>query len=136
MKKTKPPTAPWAPQHKWLPTAPGVCSRCVFTAVCVIFGWVKCRARIPSMGHHTWPYVTSLSLNSAIRTLFKIMLKCTSFSQEFYFMHSQGIKFNLLNYYNLMPFYCFYLTIFRCFVLNYFIHNKLHFLPFIFVECW
>ncbi len=34
---TKPPTAPWAPQHKWLPTAPGVCSRfvCVFTAVCV-----------------------------------------------------------------------------------------------------
>ncbi len=22
-------------QYKWLPTAPGVCSRCVFTAVCV-----------------------------------------------------------------------------------------------------
>ncbi len=36
---------------------------CVFTAVCVHFGWVKCRARIPSMGHHTWPYVTSLSLS-------------------------------------------------------------------------
>ncbi len=33
---------------------------CVFTAVCVHFGWVICRARIPSMGHHTWPYVTSL----------------------------------------------------------------------------
>ncbi len=31
-----------------------VCSRCV----CVHFGWVKCRAQIPSMGHHTWPYVT------------------------------------------------------------------------------
>ncbi len=45
-------------------TAPGVCSRCVcmcgFTAVCVQFGWDKCRAQIPSMGHHTWPYVTSL----------------------------------------------------------------------------
>ncbi len=58
---TEPPTAP---QHKWLPTAPGVCSWCVcvFTAVCVHFGWVKCRAQIPSMGHHTWPYVSSLSL--------------------------------------------------------------------------
>ncbi len=26
---TEPPTAPRAPQHKWLPTATGVCSRCV-----------------------------------------------------------------------------------------------------------
>ncbi len=34
---------------------------CVFTAVCVHFGWVNCRAQILSMGHHTWPYVTSLS---------------------------------------------------------------------------
>ncbi len=32
---------------------------CVFTAVCVHLGWVKCRAQIPSMGHHTWPYVTN-----------------------------------------------------------------------------
>ncbi len=31
---------------------------CVFTAVCVHLGWVKCRAHIMSMGHHTWPYVT------------------------------------------------------------------------------
>ncbi len=40
---TEPPTAPRAPQHKWLPTAPGVCSQCVcvFTAVCVHFGWVN-----------------------------------------------------------------------------------------------
>ncbi len=47
--------------------APGVCSQCVcvFTAVCVHLGWVKCRAQIPSMGHHTWPYVTSLSLSIA-----------------------------------------------------------------------
>ena len=49
--------------------APGVCSRCVcvcvcvFTAVCVHFGWVKCRARILNMCHHTWLYVTSLSLS-------------------------------------------------------------------------
>ncbi len=41
-----------------------VCSRCVCVhcCVCVHFGWVKCRAQIPSMGHHTWSYVTSLSL--------------------------------------------------------------------------
>ncbi len=53
------PTAPRAPQHKWLPTALGMSVVCVFTAVCVHFGWVNCRARITSMGHHTWPYVTS-----------------------------------------------------------------------------
>ncbi len=56
---TKPPIAPRAPQH-WLPTAPGgVHSVCLF--VCVHFsqlcvcalGWVKRRARVPSMGHHT-----------------------------------------------------------------------------------
>ncbi len=38
---TEPPTAPRAPQHKWLPTAPGVLTVCVFTAVCVYFGWVN-----------------------------------------------------------------------------------------------
>ncbi len=39
----------------------GVCV-CSLLCVCAI-GWVKCRAQIPSMGHHhTWPYVTSLSL--------------------------------------------------------------------------
>ncbi len=36
---TEPPTDPRAPQHKWLPIAPGVCSWCVcvcvFIAVCV-----------------------------------------------------------------------------------------------------
>ncbi len=50
---TKPPTAPRAPQHKWLPTAPDVCSQCVcvFTAVCVHFVLVKCRAQIRSMGN-------------------------------------------------------------------------------------
>ncbi len=28
---------------------------CVFTAVCVNLGWIKCRAQILSMGHRTWP---------------------------------------------------------------------------------
>ncbi len=32
---------------------------CVFTTVCVHFGWVKCRAQTPSMDHYTWSYVTS-----------------------------------------------------------------------------
>ncbi len=48
----------------WLPvpTAPGVCSRCVCVHYCVCaLGWVKCRAQIPSMGHHTWPHVTSIT---------------------------------------------------------------------------
>ncbi len=35
---------------------------CVCSLLCVHVGWVKCRAQIPSMSHHTWPYVTSLSL--------------------------------------------------------------------------
>ncbi len=47
-------------QYKWLPTAPGVCSRCVCVCVCVCvhccvcvhFGWVKCRAQIPSMSRY------------------------------------------------------------------------------------
>ncbi len=39
----------------WLPTAPGVWVRAL--------GWAKFRAQIPSMGHHTWPQFTSLSLN-------------------------------------------------------------------------
>ncbi len=40
---TEPPTAPRAPQHKWVCNH-GVC-------VCTLMG--KFRARIPSMGHHT-----------------------------------------------------------------------------------
>ncbi len=39
---TEPPTAPWAPQHKWLPTAPGVCSQCLCVHCCVCaLGWVN-----------------------------------------------------------------------------------------------
>ncbi len=43
-------------QYKWLPTAPCVCvftvCVCVCVCVCVHFGWVKCRAQIPSMSRH------------------------------------------------------------------------------------
>ncbi len=39
---------------------------CVFTAVCVHFGWINCRAQILSMGNHTWPHVTSLSLSLSL----------------------------------------------------------------------
>ncbi len=31
------------------------CSVCVCVCVCML-GWMKCRAQIPSMGHHTWPH--------------------------------------------------------------------------------
>ncbi len=61
---------PWA-RHRTPSCSPGAgamaahCSRCVFT-VCVFtthccvcaLGWVKCRAPISSMGHHTWQYIT------------------------------------------------------------------------------
>ncbi len=33
-------------------------SVCVFTAVCVHFGWVECRPQIPSMGHLAVCHVT------------------------------------------------------------------------------
>ncbi len=47
---SKAPNPQLLPGRHWLPTAPGVCA----------LGWVKCRAQIPSMGHHTWPHTTSL----------------------------------------------------------------------------
>ncbi len=61
---TEPLTAPRAPQQA------AHCSGCVFTVCvcvhcCVCALWKgKCRARIPSVGQHTWPYVTPLSLVS------------------------------------------------------------------------
>ncbi len=51
-------------------TAPCVCvcvcvracvHACVRACVCAHFGWVKCRAQIPSMGHQTWPDVMSFT---------------------------------------------------------------------------
>ncbi len=55
-------------QYKWLPTAPGVCSRCVCVhcCVCVHFGRVKCRAQILSM---------SLSLSVTLYTVKKKKLQ-------------------------------------------------------------
>ncbi len=67
---TEPQTAPRVPQHKWLPTAPGVCSRCVcvhgvcsLLCVCTLDGLMQSM----SMGYHTWLYVTSLSLSFPTR---------------------------------------------------------------------
>ncbi len=51
-----------APNPQLLPGRRSI-NGCPLLRVCVHFGWVKCRAQIPSMGHHTWPYVTSLSLS-------------------------------------------------------------------------
>ncbi len=52
---------------------------CVFTAVCVHLGWDKCRAQIPSVGHHTWSYVQScFQITSTLnRELIAIQLKKT-----------------------------------------------------------
>ncbi len=83
---TKLPTAPWAPQHKWLPTKPGVCSQCVCVCVCLFtthccvcaLGWVKCRAQIQSMGRHTWPYLAILgncSVGCGVKRHLQIWLK-------------------------------------------------------------
>ncbi len=61
--RTEPPTAPRAPQQ-YSCLLLRVCA-CVCVCVCVhycvcVLGWVKCRAQIPSTGHHTWPHNTSL----------------------------------------------------------------------------
>ncbi len=58
-KSPNPQLLSWEPQHKCYPLL-RVCVHgvCLFTAVCVHLGWVKFRAPIPSMGHHTWPHVT------------------------------------------------------------------------------
>ncbi len=60
---SKAPNPQLLPRHRSINGCPllQVCVHSVFTAMCAL-GWVKCRARIPSMGHHTWLYVTSLSL--------------------------------------------------------------------------
>ncbi len=42
----------------------GVCvCVCVCSLLCVPFRWVKCRAQILSMGHHTWPLTPDCFLN-------------------------------------------------------------------------
>ncbi len=53
---TKPPTAPRAPQHQWLPTAPGVYSRCV----CVCSLLCVCTLDGINADHKFWVWVTIL----------------------------------------------------------------------------
>ncbi len=76
---------PWA-RHRTPNCSPGAgamaahCSGCVFT-VCVLtthccvcaLGWVKCRAPILRMGHHTWQYITYIYifLNEPIQKVSK-----------------------------------------------------------------
>ncbi len=55
---SKAPNPQLLPGHRSLNGCPLL--RVCVHGVCVHFGWVICRANIPSMGHHTWPYVTSL----------------------------------------------------------------------------
>ncbi len=54
---------PWA-RHRTPNCSPGVAAMCVCACACMrvracvcAFGWVKCRAQIPSMGHHVWVWV-------------------------------------------------------------------------------
>ncbi len=63
---------------------------CVFTAVCAHFGWVKCRAQIPSMGHHTWLYVMSLSLSNKPTTK---IIDWSFLCQWANIQNQQGIKY-------------------------------------------
>ncbi len=58
----------------------------LFTAVCVHFGWVICRARIPSMGHPNWPYVTSLQIQKCI------FLRVTVNWHQTSRVHNMGIR--------------------------------------------
>ncbi len=51
-----------APQNCSSPQPYGLLQVCVHCCECAL-GWVKCRGQIPSMGHHTWPHTTSLSLS-------------------------------------------------------------------------
>ncbi len=63
-KGPNPQLLPWGLSIKGCPLL-RVCVHgvCVFTAVCVHFEWVKCRAQILSMGHHTWPLTLDCFLN-------------------------------------------------------------------------
>ncbi len=63
---------------------------CVFTAVCAHFGWVKCRAQIPRMGHHTWLYVMSLSLSNKPTTK---IIDWSFLCQWANIQNQQGIKY-------------------------------------------
>ncbi len=74
------------------------CSGCVFTVcvcsllcVCTLDG-LNARAQILSMGHHTWPYVTSLSLSLEVD------------SSIFVSERISGIRCRKLRHYSIIPF--------------------------------
>ncbi len=80
---------------------------CVFTAVCAHFWWVKCRARIPSMGHHTWLYATPLSLSKNPIPEFQTALnELTTRRRYFPYFHWNRKKLKQLS---IDWFYCFYI---------------------------
>ncbi len=64
-----------------------VFTMCVFIAVCVHLGWVKCRALIPSMGHHTWPRHFHFHFH------FLFMKCCVGFTSDVTW-HTPSKKFN------------------------------------------
>ncbi len=70
---TEPPTVPWVPQQYG-------CPLCVFTVcslLCVCaFGWVKCRAQIPSMGRHRSLHFHFKKMIKKWYILFVILLLC------------------------------------------------------------
>ncbi len=62
---TEPPTIPRAPQHKLLPTAPGVCSLLCVCTFCTTF---------LSMGQHTWSYHCHLSVYFFTKIAFNLSI--------------------------------------------------------------
>ncbi len=66
---------------------------CVFTAVCVHLGWVKCGAQIPSMGHHTWSYVTYIYIYAFSRRFYPKRLTLHS-SYSFYILSALAFPGN------------------------------------------
>ncbi len=57
---------------------------CVFTTVCAL-GWVKCKAQILSMGHHTWPGHMSLHFILFIKTNYRKASEDIEYSAQFFF---------------------------------------------------
>ncbi len=92
LSKAEPPTAPRTPQHKMAAHCSGcVYMVCVCALLCVCAWMGKCRARIPSMGHHTWLYVTSLSLH------FIYFLNITYFCDGSADLHQPLLQFSVLH---------------------------------------
>ncbi len=61
---TEPPTAPRAPQHNWLPTAPGVCS---LLCVCAL-GWVNAEHEF-----RVWVTILGCTFTFSLFIIFRIL---------------------------------------------------------------